>query len=776
MLSQDANEDSNKSTSPDVPVESAEKPDDIELVVRQAKAQFGDTLPRGYLNEEELKLYTRFYGPPLRETLPEDVGMPIEKFFLNEAHGEYVYEPTKHTLLRENEDGEIESIEYHVPPPAEDEVPVGNGALSTETGAEDTSIPSDSGIDHIIAVAKNKREFDALMKLQKDFERASLQPAVEDPLQGQEEPLEQEEYPEEEEEDIEKEDEGVPDAEFDPEFDPDHRVHPYTKVNQWRGNPSTVYLPQNGLVKPIAALLARTNMTHVREAAEKAYGGVGMPDSVATPQSAKGQKAIPVEAGHHNMREIDADTFMAINLPGMYASVMSILVDLRKRMGREWIHGLFGRGDGEGPRVLDVGAAGAGLVAWERVLRTEWELLHGAEGKAAFGPPSKKTVVVGSNHLRHRISRFLHNTTFLPRLPDYLHSGVLEGEMSDTEVPQPRKCYDVIIASHQLMPTKEGYKRREFIDNLWEMLSPEGGILIILEKGHPRGFEAVADARQRLLDDFIESPTSQPQPEVRHPQETRRVREPGMIIAPCTTHKKCPMYQEPGTAFGRKDYCRFSQRFIRPPFLQRILSASHYNHEDIDFSYVAVQRGNTATSPAPAQPPTQGKDDTAAAFAGYENAEQAPNPFTLPRSIMPPIKRHGHVTLDLCTPSGTIERWTVPKSYSKQAYHDARKSRWGDLWALGAKTRVVRTARLGKGGVSTGDGGVRDRRAKAANATKDKARVINLDADSGGIYKATEGGATSMMGGKGAVYGVRRTKGGKKLRSRNIAEVLKEID
>ncbi|KAK8123138.1 hypothetical protein PG984_011808 [Apiospora sp. TS-2023a] len=781
-LAQDAHEDTDKSTSPDVPISTeaeAEKPDDIELVVRQAKAQFGDTLPKDYLNEAELKLYTRFYGPPLRETLPEDVGMPIHKTLLNEAHGDYIYEPTKHTLLRENEDGELESIEYDAPPRADEGVSAGEGELSTETGAEEADIPSGLGIDYIKVVAKNKREFDALMKLQKDFERASLQPAEEDPLEEQQDPLEEEEFPEEEEEDYpEEEDDGVADAEFDPDFDPNARVHPYTKVNQWRGNPSTVHLPKNGLVKPIAALLARTDLKHVQEAAERAYGGSGLPDSVATPQSgrSKGQKPIPVEAGHHRMSEIDADTFMAVNLPGMYASVMSILVDLRKRMGREWMHGLMGRGNGEGPRILDVGAAGAGLVAWERVLRTEWELLHGTEGKAAMGPPSKKTVVVGSDHLRHRISRFLHNTTFLPRLPDYLHSGINAGEMSDSQIPQPRKCFDVIIASHQLMPTKDGHKRRAYIDNLWEMLSPEGGILIILEKGHPRGFEAVADVRQRLLDDFIESPTSEPRPESNMPIENRRVREPGMIIAPCTTHKKCPMYMEPGTAHGRKDFCHFSQRFIRPPFLQRILGANHRNHEDVDFSFVAIQRGITATSPTPAPPPAEGADPTDAAFAGYENTAEAPNPFSLPRNVMPPLKRHGHVTLDLCTPSGNIERWTVPKSYSKQAYHDARKTRWGDLWALGAKTRTVRPVRLGKGGVASGDGGVRDRRAKEAGTMKGKARVIDLDADSGGIYKASEGGATSLMGGKGAVQGVRRTKGGKKLRSRRIGDVLKDID
>jgi ribosomal protein RSM22 (predicted rRNA methylase) len=72
------------------------------------------------------------------------------------------------------------------------------------------------------------------------------------------------------------------------------------------------------------------------------------------------------------------------------------------------------------------------------------------------------------------------------------------------------------------------------------------------------------------------------------------------------------------------------------------------------------------------------------------------NPLQLPRLILPALKRRGHIILDVCTPAGTLERWTVPRSFSKQAFRDARKVRWGDLWALGAKTRIPRSVRLGK--------------------------------------------------------------------------------
>ena len=202
--------------------------------------------------------------------------------------------------------------------------------------------------------------------------------------------------------------------------------------------------------------------------------------------------------------EIEADTFLATVMPPVYASVMSTLVETRKRLGQDWIRGLLARNEGKGPRVLDVGGGGAGLLAWQEVLQTEWDMLR-EEGKVdAPEPPCKKTVVVGSDHLRHRVSTMLHNTTFLARLPDYLHSAVgAERLLDGSQTPPPRKVFDLIIVPHMLMPLDKDHKRKALIDNIWEMLNPEGGVLIVLEKGHPRGFEAVADVRDRLLSEFI---------------------------------------------------------------------------------------------------------------------------------------------------------------------------------------------------------------------------------------------------------------------------------
>jgi ribosomal protein RSM22 (predicted rRNA methylase) len=233
------------------------------------------------------------------------------------------------------------------------------------------------------------------------------------------------------------------------------------------------------------------------------------------------------------------------------------------------------------------------------------------------------------------------------------------------------------------------------------------------------------------------------------------------------------MYKIEGMSSGRKDFCHFGQRFERPGFLQRLLGAKHRNHEDVKYSYLAVRKGvdlrqgsdvvdTTALSELKA-PIVQGTAASEAAFAGYEDLDDhasqdaaaavtsTPNfsTFSLPRAVLPALKRRGHVTLDLCTPSGTLERWTVPKSFSTQAYRDARKLRHGDLWALGAKTRTLREARLGKKGE---DGKLLSKRSRQAGKKKD---IFEVQVGESGME-----GIREVKNGK-RERGERRTKGGR---------------
>ncbi|KDN44375.1 hypothetical protein K437DRAFT_294865 [Tilletiaria anomala UBC 951] len=59
--------------------------------------------------------------------------------------------------------------------------------------------------------------------------------------------------------------------------------------------------------------------------------------------------------------------------------------------------------------------------------------------------------------------------------------------------------------------------------------------------------------------------------------------------------------------------------------------------------------------------------------------------YSWPRLVKPPLKKGGHVTFDACNASGAIERFTIAKSAGRQAYQDARKAQWGDLFPHSSK-------------------------------------------------------------------------------------------
>jgi ribosomal protein RSM22 (predicted rRNA methylase) len=776
---------------------------EVEKTVRQAKQTFGDTLPPNFLNDEEYKLYKRLYGPPLRETQPEDVLLPPSQPY--EVVSNFCASDATPHITAEDIQSELQRLNASEAADGGSDLATADHGLETQNIGRDEAAGAymgervthpdvlvmqstgDPQADYINAIANNDREHQALTKLKEDMEKAATQARELEEKEDMERAIAQASKGEERlSEEINPEEEDFDDEELD--IDPEEtfrdgarntlteavynaRFHPLSVVGKFKTFPSTLELPLPEFVGPIGKLLKRTHWKHIREVAEKQMGGRFLPLSPATPSMNKNAQmtALPIQAGHRHMSEIEADVFMATIMPGICATATSTLVEVRKRLGAEWIRQLITR-PGGGPRVLDAGGAGAGLAAWESVMRAEWDMLF--EKGEVFGkmPTQKKgerVVVIGSDTLRGRVAGFLHDTTFIPRLPDHLHSTQsVERLLDRPDVLRSGKTYDIIIASHNLMALSEQYRRDDLVKNLWLQLNPNGGVIIFLEKGHPRGFEAVAHARQLILDNLIIPPGREDDSEAIG-FETLHQREPGMIVAPCTNHTKCPMYHAPGLSRGRKDFCHFSQRFARPNFLQKVVgSSSQRNHEDIDFSFVAVQRGR---HPKPAavfedisQPLAHGKAATDAAFAGYGDAEQPPHPLSLPRTMMHPLKRQRHVTIDVCTPAGTFERWTIPKSYGRQAYHDARKARWGDLWALGAKSRVPRNVRLGR---EEGDD---------ATATPDRARegkkrrpkVINVLAGADGKPR--------VMGGRGDAATDR--KAGRKSKTRLALDELAEME
>ncbi|KAH0534153.1 hypothetical protein FGG08_007244 [Glutinoglossum americanum] len=665
----------------------------IEEVVRSARQTFGDCLPEKFLTEEEYAIYERLYGPPLRYTTTEDFEPSLGK---EEAVSE-------NTLLKENANGELEEVSYHKGNATEVEPRTASSGTSEDGGTIDVE-------------GRSSQETKMLLRLQRDMLDA-LKASPEEEEDPEYEPDESEEGEEEEEGDG-YEDVDEPDVYTSAES---LRTHPHTLAGRFRTSPTTLSLPRATFLDPVESLLAKIVPKHHAEAAENIFGGAGLPYSPFAPATKKHlpQKPIALEASQGQMSDAQGNLYLSCVMPGAYTAVMSTLVEVRKRLGGRWLSELLNKEGG--PRFLDAGAGGAGIIAWREVLGAEWDRMRGEHEKGGLEslpketPLGRATAVTGSETLRYRASRFIENTTFIPRLPDYVHASgpAQEGQDSVT----PRKQFDVIVAPHTIWPLREDYRRKNHIQNLWSLLNPDGGVLILIEKGLPRGFEAIAGARDMLLSNYISSPGSaehaiELQSAVESPSTPK---EPGMIIAPCTNHTKCPMYLTPGLSSGRKDFCHFRQRYIRPPLLQRVMGATDRNHEDIKFSYLAVRRGGDERV---TNGLTQGHAATEAAFSGHNSRPgdqdyQPVHPLSLPRSILHPIKRHKHVIMDLCTPAGQIERWIVPRSFGKQAYRDATKSSWGDLWPLGAKTRIPRKARVGKvGGEEAENGGKRKREKK----------------------------------------------------------------
>lgn len=673
----------------------------LESVARQARQTFGETLPTDFLTAEEYSIYERLYGPPLGATRPDDVRLLQGS---EEEHMEEESDVLRNVLLREDEEGNLEEMEYNQRLLDEAKTSEEPEIIATE---EETFVAEGDGFKARYALFRDIAAAQQAELLRVEAEKAQLAEQNAVLVENQEDV--KEDVIDEVEEDQHYED---PEAENDVYSNSDYlRTHPSTAAGRSGTSPATLRIPQDTVVDPVTRLLANASNKHLTQIAHEKFGGPGLPNSTATPIS-KGilrQSAIALEASQIKMGPTEANAYLAAIMPGAYATVMGTLVEVRKRLGSEWLNGLLNSKDG--PSVLDAGTGGAAVQAWREILRAEWELQYPdgvPVGKSA--PLGKATVVAGSSELRHRTSQLLENTMFVPRLSDYdpaLDDPTIDGGTT----AQPRKRYDIIIAPHTLWALKEDYMRKNRVQNFWSLLKPNGGVLILIEKGVPRGFELIAGARETLLKHYIKpSPAHGGEIQIREPLEgLHRPKEDGMIIAPCTNHFQCPMYTVPGRSNGRKDFCHFQQRYTRPHYLQRILGAGDKNHEDIRYSYVAVQRGVDQRQKFEIM---QGQPATEAAFTGYGDtdvmvadmseesrelikSETPLHPLSLPRTMLSPIKRHGHVVLDVCTPAGRLERWTVPKSYGRQAYRDARKSQWGDLWALGAKTRVPRNIRLG---------------------------------------------------------------------------------
>lgn len=212
------------------------------------------------------------------------------------------------------------------------------------------------------------------------------------------------------------------------------------------------------------------------------------------------------------------------------------------------------------------------------------------------------------------------------------------------------------------------------------------------------------------------------------------------FVLQCPHDRTCPLH---GPGRGRLP-CGFTQRIQRPSFLRltkhsgvghedieysyvvikrgrRPISATTSVGRIGDVGRRAAEKAEMTPTElllheeepnAPedaAQSPSEliANDDRRIGFEEKKGDQQPPadleatlrhEAYQWPRLVFPPMKKSGHIILDSCIAEGEfwrhllewhhnfnhhigkIMRMTIPKSQGKQAYYDARKSSWGDIF------------------------------------------------------------------------------------------------
>lgn len=196
-----------------------------------------------------------------------------------------------------------------------------------------------------------------------------------------------------------------------------------------------------------------------------------------------------------------------------------------------------------------------------------------------------------------------------------------------------KDSYDLIVSGYTLSELENDNSRRLHIRSLWEHLAP-GGMFVFLEAGNPFGFKLIRQARTLLLSVGDEGAL-----------------EP-KIVAPCPHAYNCPM--------GTNSWCHFVQRAEHnPPFINAN-NFKNKNWKSTKYSYLIFSKGPANEIEVPEDNPNKG--------------------LKWSRLIRQPLKRGGHIIMDVCTPTGTSKRTIVSRKHGLEEYKAARKSTWGDMF------------------------------------------------------------------------------------------------
>ncbi|EPY50883.1 fusion cytochrome c oxidase assembly protein [Schizosaccharomyces cryophilus OY26] len=283
----------------------------------------------------------------------------------------------------------------------------------------------------------------------------------------------------------------------------------------------------------------------------------------------------------------------------------------------------------------------------------------GAILSRSFFPSTTPPAVVEENRFLREIIKQVNQNIIASQ-----GSGDMNGEILGRLPLSQKGKYDLIIASNRLLECGSEEEFFGYLRALWSLLN-KGGIVILTEQGSKHGFNAIKRARSFLLN---------------REKDKENNRLDARILAPCPHEDRCPVQIEGGV---RANVCSFKQHFFFPSFSRMYVpQARRRSHSLSNFSYVVLQKGVARQL------------DTYKAIQNEQDLlrtdfELNPSPINWPRIIRSPLKRHGHVIVDVCDHDAQLRRHIVPKSQGKLYYQIARKSSLGDRFPIKGKTQSV---------------------------------------------------------------------------------------
>ncbi|KAF5332576.1 hypothetical protein D9611_005065 [Ephemerocybe angulata] len=399
--------------------------------------------------------------------------------------------------------------------------------------------------------------------------------------------------------------------------------------------------------------------------------------------------------------ERDATAFVSIAMPGHYSAIYSVFNHLKHRMEPGW----------EIERVVDWGAGAysglwASLYSFQKPGDEVGELVAAQSTVKSYLGIDKRVGLVAIGN------RLLKDISVSEDLTIQNHKSLLEEDY----VPREEGQKTLGLSAFTLSSLPTPLARKQLVKEMWES---GAHTLVLIDHDTKAGFESIALAREYLLKlgrKELEDPTKEP-----------LTIKGSHVLAPCSHDKACPLLN----AGSSRLVCGFSQRLQRPEFV-RLTKHSKVGHEDVQYSYVVIQRGarpgqvtstvgrlgqvgarainaqiakstpvkqlslfdekhDSAPHAAPIRSP-ESESQALSQLSEDTSLEELQNTlrqevYHWPRLVFPPMKKSGHVILDSCTPEGKIMRLTIPKSQGKQPYYDARKSSWGDLFPHPSKNK-----------------------------------------------------------------------------------------